>query len=305
MILALSAGAVFGFGLVLLARGVFPPKPTLAAVLARVNGGTTRFGAPGGWAATDGAAPRRSRWSQTVGPPVGRFLDGLGLEVGDLQADLAVLGRPVEHHMALRAAAATGGLSAVVLAGLALGAAGVPVGPLTTGWVGVGAGLIGFVVPDTAARRAAVERRRAFRDALAFFLDLVSVTLAGGAGVSTALRQAAAAGDGWAYVQIRGALRQAQVQRQPAWVALGQLGVELGISELEELGSAVALAEGEGASVRQSLAAKAASIRDHQLADAEAHAASATVRMAGPLVLLGLSFCAFVLYGAINSVFTP
>ena len=131
------------------------------------------------------------------------------------------------------------------------------------------------------------------------------MALAGGAGVASALRQASEAGDGWAHVQIRGALRQAQVQRQPVWAALGQLGAELGVTELEELGSSVALAEGEGASVRLSLAAKAASIRDHQLAAAEAEAASATVRMAFPLVMLGMSFCAFVLYGAINSVSIP
>jgi len=302
MIVALSSGALVGLGFIVLARALFPPKPTLATVLARVNGSPGQLAPTSAWGTTSG---KPNRWSAPVGPRVAQTLERLGLEVGELQADLAVLGRPVEQHMALRAAGATGGLGAVVVLGLLVSLAGGPVGPVAVGWVGIGAALIGFVLPDTAARRAAVERRRAFREALAFFLDLVSVTLAGGAGVSTALRQASEAGDGWAYIQIRSALRQAQVQRQPAWVALGQLGIELGITELEELGSAVALAESEGASVRQSLAAKGASIRDHQLADAEAHAASATVRMAAPLVLLGMAFCAFVLYGAINSVYTP
>ena len=302
MIVALSSGALVGLGCLVLIRALFPPKPTLATVLARVHGGTNRVTGPSAWGTASG---KPSRWIATVGPRVGQTLERLGLEVGELEADLAVIGRPVEQHMALRAAGATGGLAAVVVLGLLVALAGGPMGPVTVGWVGIGAALIGFVLPDSAARRAAVERRRAFREALAFFLDLVSVTLAGGAGVSTALRQASEAGDGWAYIQIRSALRQAQVQRQPAWVALGQLGVDLGITELEELGAAVALAEGEGASVRQSLAAKGASIRDHQLADAEAHAASATVRMAAPLVLLGMAFCAFVLYGAINSVYTP
>jgi tight adherence protein C len=302
MIVALSSGALVGLGLLVLIRALFPPKPSLATVLARVNGAPTRIATSG---AGGPATATPSRWSATVGPRVAQALERLGMEVGDLEADLAVIGRPVEQHMALRAAGATGGLGAVMVLGLLVGLAGAPVGPITIGWVGLGAALIGFVLPDTIARRAAVERRRTFREALAFFLDLVSVTLAGGAGVSTALRQASDAGDGWAYIQIRAALRQAQVQRQPAWVVLGQLGVDLGITELEELGAAVALAEGEGASVRQSLAAKGASIRDHQLADAEAHAASATVRMAAPLVLLGMAFCAFVLYGAINSVYTP
>ena len=75
------------------------------------------------------------------------------------------------------------------------------------------------------------------------------------------------------------------------------------MGELDELASAVSLAEREGASVRQSLAAKAASIRDTHLAAAQAQASAATVRMAAPLVLLGLSFCAFILYGAVSSAF--
>ncbi|MCA1702496.1 MAG: hypothetical protein LC808_04195, partial [Actinobacteria bacterium] len=91
-------------------------------------------------------------------------------------------------------------------------------------------------------------------------------------------------------------------KREPQWAVLGQLGAELGIVELEELAAQVSLAEREGASVRQSLSAKGASIRDHELSDAEAKAASATVRMTAPLVLLGMAFCAFILYGAISTV---
>ena len=83
---------------------------------------------------------------------------------------------------------------------------------------------------------------------------------------------------------------------------LGRLGAELGIVELEELAAQVSLAEREGASVRQSLSAKGASIRDHELSDAEAKAASATVAMTAPLVLLGMAFCGFILYGAIATV---
>ena len=238
-----------------------------------------------------------------MGPPLARTLERFNVGLGDLESDLAVVGRTVADHMAVRAAASAAGVLAVAVLTALAGVAGFGPSLLMAVSLAVGGALIGFVVPDAVVRRRAVARRRAFRQSLAFFLDLVIVVLAGGAGVGGALRQAAAAGDGWAYVQIRGALARGRVKRQPPWVVLGQLGAELGIVELEELAAQVSLAEREGASVRHSLAAKGASIRDHQLADAEASAASATVAMAAPLVLLGIAFCAFVLYGAVATVF--
>lgn len=294
MTAALVAGALVGLGVFLIARGLVPARPSLAVVLARVNGGAA---AP--LAEFSSAHP----WAARIGPPVARFLDRLNIGLGHLGSDLAVIGRSVEDHMAMRVAGAAAGVGAVAGIGLLGSLVGVFASPLAIGWLALGGALIGFVLPDTLARRQALQRRAAFRQALAFFLDLVIVVLAGGAGVTSALAQAAEAGDGWAFVQIRRALARGRVRREPPWVVLGQLGAELGVGELEELASAVSLAEREGASVRQSLVAKAASIRDHQLADAEAKAAAATVRMAAPLVLLGLAFCAFILYGAVSSVF--
>lgn len=295
MIRALTAGALVGLGLFLVARALFPPRPSLAVVLARVSGGAT--------VEPVATLQPSARWAAWVGPPLARSLERFNVTLGELESDLAVIGRSVEDHMALRAAGAAAGVVAVAVVGAMLSVVGVGPSAIMAGWLAIGAALVGFVIPDTVARRQAVERRQAFRHSLAFFLDLVIVVLAGGAGIGSALRQAAAAGDGWAYLQIRGALDRGRVKRESPWVVLGQLGDELGIVELEELAASVSLAEREGAAVRQSLTAKAASIRDHQLADAEAKASSATVRMAAPLVLIGIAFCGFVLYGAVSSLF--
>jgi len=294
VIRALSAGALIGFGMFLIARALFPAKPSLAMVLARVNGVAT--------VEPVATLQPSARWLARVGPPVTRTLERFNVSLGDLASDLAVVGRSVEDHMALRAAGAAGGV-VVAAVGAALAAlAGRSTSLTMTAWLAVMLAMVGFVVPDGVVRRQAVERRQAFRQSLAFFLDLVIVVLAGGAGVGSALKQAAAAGDGWAYIQIQNALSEGRTKREPPWSVLGRLGVELGIVELEELAAHVSLAEREGASVRQSLAAKGASIRDHQLSDAEARASSATVRMTAPLVLLGVAFCAFVLYGAVATV---
>ena len=293
MIGSLTAGALVGLGLFLVIRGLIPARPSLAAVLAQVSG----VGEPVAIVATT------SRWAARVGPGVARALERFNVDLGDLRADLAVLGRSVEDHMALRAAGAVAGVTGATALGLLATVVSFEPSLVLIGWMALGGALVGFALPDTIARRRALERRAGFRQALAFFLDVVVVVLAGGAGVSSALGQASEAGDGWAFLQIRTALARGRVRREPPWAVLGRLGAELRVPELEELAASVSLAESEGASVRESLKAKAASIRDHQLADIEALAASATVRMAAPLVLLGLAFSGFVLYGAVSSVF--
>jgi len=64
-----------------------------------------------------------------------------------------------------------------------------------------------------------------------------------------------------AFAYLRRALDGARLARETPWSALGRLGTELGIGELSELAASVSLAGTEGAKVRASLAAKAASLR--------------------------------------------
>ena len=85
-------------------------------------------------------------------------------------------------------------------------------------------------------------------------------------------------------------------------MSLGRLGEELGIDELGELAASAALAGTEGAKVRSSLAAKAASLRSHQLAEAETDAQASTERMSLPVVLLFAGFLIFVGYPAVAHV---
>ena len=74
------------------------------------------------------------------------------------------------------------------------------------------------------------------------------------------------------------------------------------MTELVELSATVSLAGTEGARVRDSLAVKAASLRDHALAEAEAEAQSTTEKMALPVVLLFLGFLILIGYPAVDAV---
>ena len=297
MIAALLLGAGVGAGLLLVARGLFPPRPSLAEALAELRrvpqpAAVLTDDDPGGFAAR-------------LGRPAAGALTRAGagwLVPGALRRDLAVLGRQPERHLAEKVALGLVGLlfAPVVTALLALGGAAVPV--VVPVWAALVLMAGGFFVPDLGVHAEAARRRRDFRHALSSFLDLVVISLAGGGGVETALADAAGVGGGWAFAALRRALDQARLARQTPWAALPRRGGDLGVGELSELAASVSLAGSEGAKVRASLAAKATSLRTHELAEAETADQAATERMSLPVVVLFAGFLFFLGFPAVERV---
>jgi len=179
---------------------------------------------------------------------------------------------------------------------------GVPVGIALPLWVSIALAPVGFVYPSLALRSKAADRRRSFRHALSAFLDIVSISLAGGRGVETALYAGADAGQGWAFGEIRRALLEARLLGETPWAGLARLGSDLAIPELGELAASAALAGSEGARVRASLAAKARALRLRGLTEIESAAQSASERMSLPIVALMVGFIVFLAYPAIDQV---
>ena len=300
MILPLVCGAGVGAGLFFIVRGLYPPRPSLAQALAQLR----RVPEPTSVLSADGDAGFSARLGRPAADALTRRGGGAWLIPTSVRRDLAILGRSPERHLAEKITLALVGLlfAPAVAALLLLGGAHVPlVVPL---WASLLFMVAGFFAPDLGIRAEANRRRRDFRHALSSFLDLVVVALAGGGGVETALADAAGVGSGWAFAYLSGALDQARLARQTPWAALGQLGQELGVDELSELAASVALAGTEGAKVRASLAAKATSLRTHELAEAETADQAATERMSLPVVLLFAGFLVFLGYPAVEKVLT-
>ena len=293
MITALVIGAALGLGLWALLVWAIPPRPGLGSLLHRL--GTT----PPPPTIT---APDHAGWASTLGKPFVGPLASLGQPSQRLRKDLAITGRPVEAHLADKAALALAGLVFPTLVSVALALLGMSLAWEVSLMASLLCGFIGFLLPDLNVRRDATRRRTDFRVALSAYLNLIRVTLAGGAGVEGALTDAATVGRGWSFAQIRRALTIAKVTRVTPWSTLGALGEELDVRELAELSASVSLAGTEGAKVRASLRAKASALRTRELTDAEGDAQAATERMSMPVIVLFIGFLLFIGYPAVAAV---
>lgn len=227
-------GAGFGLGLALLTVWLAPPRLALGPQLARLTQTPTADSAE----------------DKGLLAPLVAILRSAGLPTHTAVLDLTIVDRSIHDHLTEKAALAVAGLLTPTCAAAILGLLGVDVGVQVPAVLAVVFAGVGFLVPDHRVRHQAARRRTDFRHALSAFLDLVVISLAGGAGVDSALTDAASAGHGWAFTHIRRALDAARLTRSTPWTALRQLGQQLDITELEELAASVSLAGTEGAKVQ-------------------------------------------------------
>ena len=296
MLLPLLIATLVVLGATLTWRGLFPSAVPLESALADLQ--------------SPRAQPRSSEhleavadgFRQTIGAGVARSTAQWGLDLGALHADLRVIGVSVEAHMfdRLVAAVAFFVLPAGVAALATIGGVSFPSGLVVVASVALGP--VGFLIPILVVRSEARRRRRELRHGLAAYLDLVVIMVAGGAGIESALGDAARVGEGPAFAEIGNALAACQFSGEAPWAALERLGAAVGIEEVRELAASVGLAATRGARIRDALAAKAVSLRDHQLAEAETEAQEASEKMAVPVVLMLFGFVAFVMFPALQLV---
>jgi len=219
-----------------------------------------------------------------------------------LDSSLNVTGDSLEHVCSQAFCAAVVGFLLPAVCWAVVTASGIDVSFLVPIWACVVLAAGGAVLPFAVLSADAKRCRRAARRAIGNYLDLVVLCLAGGMGVEGGLHAAAQVGDDSVSARIVGALTLARDAGDPPWNALAALGDELGVSELPELASAVGLAGTHGARIRSTLAAKAASIRRHELAESEAVANAVTERLFLPGVLLLIGFLIFIGYPAVARI---
>jgi len=299
------AGAVCGLGLHLLVRVLLRPdggRATGAVALAELDAERRRLRRESALV-TDRRHGGESLRLRRIG---GALLDAAEVRGVRLPAearrDLALVGRSPALHLAHSVVGAVAGF-VVLLVLTALFALAVPaVGGITPLWVALLGGLVGGLLPTLTVRSRAETLRRDFRHVVGSFLDLVAMNLAGGRGIPEALQSAASVSPGWAMSRVRECLETARLQGITPWSALGALGEDTGVDELRDLSAALALVADDGAKVRQSLAARATSLRRRELADAEGRAQARSQSMLVAQLLLALGFLVFLIYPAIARI---
>lgn len=297
------AGAVAGLGVYLLVKVFVQPRPGVAATLARLDAGR-RGGAP---LTTSATAPDTrfggiDRARLSLGSRLEAEATARGWHFTKVRTDLAIMNRPFAVHLGTKVLLGLGALVWFPLTAGTLAFAGIGFGTTTPAALTLAGAVFAFFIPDFALRSEAEERRRDFRHVVGSFLDLVAMNLAGGRGLPEALMAASTVGDHWAMARIRQALSNARVVGITPWEGVSRLGKELGVEELRDLASALALAGDEGAKIKQSLMARAESMRRKELADVEGQAGERSQSMLVAQLLICASFLLFLAYPATSQI---
>lgn len=299
---SLLTGALAGAGLYALVRVFLRPEPGLPALVARIDGGqrSMRTHTAGG---RDLATTPRTGLARAV-ERLGDRLEVLAAErdwrLGRVRRDLAVLNRPLGAYLATQAVLGLVLFLVAPAAWAGLRLTGVPLPAAVPVVAALALGGLGVVLPDLALRTEAQARRRDFRRVVGVFLDLVALNLAGGRGLPEALLAASSVSDHWSVVRIRQALAGARLLGLSPWQALGDLGDELGVDELRDFAGALGLAADDGAKIRSSLSARAATLRRKEMAESEGDAGERSQSMLVAQLLVCAAFLVFLGFPAVD-----
>lgn len=275
-------------GLLIAITGWMQPAPTLARTIEHLRRpGTVAAG-------TERAAPPR-----LLQPVVGLVAGQPRLLPSS--AELQLVDRTVEQHVTYLVGAALAGL---VVPPLLLGAfQGAGVVSLNV-FVPLLAALTLAVLAPVAVHSQVVDEAETLRSDLRYqvsaYLDVVTMLLAGNTGYEGALEQAAHAGDGRLFAELRRRMRESGARGSSLTDALQRTGVELGLEELQQIAATAALSAAEGAPVARTLAAKCATLRSALSTEQESEARLRTSRLTTPIVGMALIFMALVMYPALN-----
>ena len=298
---AFFAGGLLGLGLYLLVRALIPGRPGLGTRLAMIDAARAEYWQRTGSTGTQAGSQGRLR--SRLGRRVAAFYAARGWHRGSLRADVNLLGRSWEGFLATKVLYAVGVVVLAPFTIVVLAAAGIDLASAVPLWLALALGVLAFFLPDVSVRQEAAVRRRDFRHVVGAYLDLVSMGLAGGRGVPEALLAASEIGDGWALRRLRDCLINARITGTTQWAALGRLGEELAVDELRDLAAALELVADDGAKIRASLSARAATLRSRELAEVEGKAGERSQSMLVAQLLLCAGFMVFLAYPAVIRVF--
>ncbi len=284
----LSAAAIAG--VLVAVSGWMQPAPTLSRVLDHIQ-------RPGTTASGSSIAPAPPNRFVT---PLVRTMQSYP-RVLPSASDLQIADRTLDQHVVWLVTAALAGfvIPPLVIATVQ------SVGLIGLGWylpaiASLFFAVLGPMIVHTTLVDTAEKTRSDFRYQTSAYLDVVTMLLAGNTGYEGALEQAAHAGDGRLFLELRRRMRESGARGSSLTDALHRAGVDLGIDELQQIAATAALSAAEGAPVVRTLAAKCATLRAALSTEQESEARLRTSRLTTPIVGMALIFMALVMYPALT-----
>ena len=268
----------------LLVTGWRQPRPDLTVALRRLQ-------RPAAWAPVGGNA-----WSRWWGSR-----PALARHGARWQPSLRLIDRSLETHIGLLAAASLVGLVAPnAVAGVLSSSGVVSLSATVPAIVSIACAVIAPMAAHADAMSRAEDVRIDVRYQLSAYLDMVVMLLAGNTGHEGALQQAAQAGDGLLFQQLRRRMREVGATGQSLVAALTLVADDYGLVELEQVAATTSLSAAQGAPVARTLSAKCSTLRGTIAAEQEATARVRTDKVTPPLVGMALLFMALIIYPALN-----
>jgi hypothetical protein len=280
----------FCAGTWLVVGGWRQPRPTLQRAMAHLH-------RPGV------VAPASTTDASDLVASVGAFVEQRGASTWTRawRQPLRLVGRSVETHLGYLVLASLAGLVAPALVLAILQVLGVvSIGIWIPAALSVACAIVLPLAVHSTTMATSAEVAVDLRHQLGAYLDMVTMLLAGNTGYEGALDQAARAGDGLLFRELRRAMREVGTTGQSLVRALEQVADDYGIVELEQVAATATLSAAEGAPVARSLAAKCSTLRSTLAAEQEADARVRNDKVTPPLVAMALLFMALIIYPALN-----
>jgi hypothetical protein len=281
LVASLAVGALAAAGVVILVGELLPATPALGPALRRLH-------------------PELSRRGRMEG--AGELLRRFPVP----HDSLALLGRTPGYYFSSLLVAGLAGMALPVLVGVMLASAGrhLPAPAVAASAVlSLAVAVVFMLVAHSDLQFRARRVRREFRSVVAVYLSLVAMERGAGHGAVESLERAAEVGDGWVIRRIRQALLRARAHHRPPWEELTELGREIGVVELGDVGQIMQSAGTFGALVNRTLLERADSLRDQIRADALSRAEATTGKLEIPGAILLFILAAFVIYPITQQVY--
>lgn len=287
------AGSAAGLGVTMVIAQILPkPPPELRSAVARLN---TPLMETGSVRDEDRRRNQDAKRDSILPDSWLRWLTGSGL-LRAASTDLALLGRNAENHALAKITAGVAGLLFVPILTLAAAVAGLKLPLAVPVGLSIIVGVFCFFGPDIEVKTESTKARTVFHKVLHGYLVNIAMERRANRGILQALEEAASVGDSWVLARIRTTLIAAQMSNTTPWLALEELGAEIGVMHLVETAQTMRSASEEGTAVFSRLIAQADSLGDAVLSEERAIANARSERLVIPVSALAIVILAIMMY---------